>query len=41
MSPEAGDDMSHLRYRWTLCYIAFIITLVFILQIMDAAGVIE
>lgn len=33
LPPEAGDDMS--RYRWTICYITVIVTLVFIMELLQ------
>jgi hypothetical protein len=41
MSPGAGDEMTDLtRYKWTMIYIACVITIVLILQILDLSGTI-
>lgn len=37
-APRAGDDMT-VRYKWTLAYIAVVVTTVLIVEILDILGV--
>jgi hypothetical protein len=39
--PTEVGDMTHLRYKWTILYVTVVVTLIVILQVLEALGVVR